>query len=607
MTQLTFETLDTEGTNTGSNAEIKWLPVSDIVPHPQNPRLFVRQEVVEGITGSVKEKGFDPCYAVLVRPHEGGYQMISGHHRLSGCKAAGASHIAAWIRDMDDDEAFLELVRGNNQGELKPLEIGLHALQYVEKGSKWSAEGKTLKDYADGISKSASSLTEARQAAKVFYQIRTSEFDADLSRLYDRANHLYQISKAPQEDWEWLVVSLLDEGWSVKQTESAVKAIGGLEIDARLHGWIQPEQYKKQAVSEAVAGNKSDIVERVTRWATTAIDCLNSLDDSRPVWLFGESGEPYREVISPKTLFLERLPSIGHPSDKKIINIQAQILEYFEQLDREYSEWEDLQRNADAARAQQEKRNKEQLALKAKYTPDGFNADIRDVEIEAGSVDLVLTDPPYLLSNDGFTLRSGKEASVNKDFEDARGVAIAPDEWVPIVAEWLKPGGVLVATCTLHILRELFNASEKAGLDIEREQAIWYKPGSPPQLSPTLLQPDFEYIFIAFKPGESSYFGYEDYRAKYKDQPSRTFKIPQCSGNERLGWHTTQKPLELFQKLITLYCPVDGLVVDPFSGSGTAPVAAKTTARRSCWIEKGESHYIKAEGRIANTPFHWES
>ena len=91
-----------------------------------------------------------------------------------------ATHIAAWVRDMEDDEAFLELVRGNNQGELKPLEIGLHALQYVEKGSKWS-DGKGLKHYASEVGRSPSTITEIRQAAEVFHQIRTSEFDGELS------------------------------------------------------------------------------------------------------------------------------------------------------------------------------------------------------------------------------------------------------------------------------------------------------------------------------------------------------------------------------------------------------------------------------------------
>jgi hypothetical protein len=35
---------------------------------------------------------------------------------------------------MDDERAFMELATSNNQGELAPLEIGIHALKAVPAG-----------------------------------------------------------------------------------------------------------------------------------------------------------------------------------------------------------------------------------------------------------------------------------------------------------------------------------------------------------------------------------------------------------------------------------------------------------------------------------------
>jgi DNA modification methylase len=67
--------------------------------------------------------------------------------------------------------------------------------------------------------------------------------------------------------------------------------------------------------------------------------------------------------------------------------------------------------------------------------------------------------------------------------------------------------------------------------------------------------------------------------------------------------HPTLKPLELMRWLVRLACPPGGLVLDPFTGSGTTGAAAAIEGRRFCGIEL-EAPYIEiAEARIA----HWAS
>lgn len=44
---------------------------------------------------------------------------------------AGLDAVPCWVRHMDDDEAYMQLALGNVQGELSPLEIGMHALRAV--------------------------------------------------------------------------------------------------------------------------------------------------------------------------------------------------------------------------------------------------------------------------------------------------------------------------------------------------------------------------------------------------------------------------------------------------------------------------------------------
>jgi len=95
---------------------------------------------------------FDPAHALLVRPLviDDAFQIVAGHHRFAAARGAGLEAVPCWVREMDDDEAFMALVLANAQSELLPLERGIHALKVAEKAKG----GRGLKDgltrYAKG-------------------------------------------------------------------------------------------------------------------------------------------------------------------------------------------------------------------------------------------------------------------------------------------------------------------------------------------------------------------------------------------------------------------------------------------------------------------------
>jgi site-specific DNA-methyltransferase (adenine-specific) len=68
-----------------------------------------------------------------------------------------------------------------------------------------------------------------------------------------------------------------------------------------------------------------------------------------------------------------------------------------------------------------------------------------------------------------------------------------------------------------------------------------------------------------------------------------------------LNSHPTVKSLALMNWLISLVTPPDGLVLDPFAGSGSTCVAAKAGGWRYIGIER-EAEYVQiAEARLAAT------
>jgi DNA modification methylase len=66
---------------------------------------------------------------------------------------------------------------------------------------------------------------------------------------------------------------------------------------------------------------------------------------------------------------------------------------------------------------------------------------------------------------------------------------------------------------------------------------------------------------------------------------------------ERTGW-PDQKPLALLDLLVRATCPPDGLVIDPFCGSGTTLEASMRSGRRSIGIDRSKSAIGIVETRI---------
>jgi site-specific DNA-methyltransferase (adenine-specific) len=67
--------------------------------------------------------------------------------------------------------------------------------------------------------------------------------------------------------------------------------------------------------------------------------------------------------------------------------------------------------------------------------------------------------------------------------------------------------------------------------------------------------------------------------------------------SERVGY-PTQKPLALLELLVRACSPPDGLVLDPFCGSGTTLVAARRTGRRCIGIDTNDDAVIIAQRRL---------
>lgn len=201
------------------------LPIDQLHPHEKNPRLSVRRDVVDGIKVGIQRDGFLARHAITVRPYEGAYQIVSGHHRRVAAIEVGLTELPCWVVELDDEAAYMALATDNAQGELSPLEVGMHALEAIgteHKGGRGKKGG--LRAYAELLGKSEATIRQNLHAAAV-----ARNCEVDYAVLLDKAAHLSELHALPVDLWPEAVAHMLAKQWSVKDTAEAVKRseVGG--------------------------------------------------------------------------------------------------------------------------------------------------------------------------------------------------------------------------------------------------------------------------------------------------------------------------------------------------------------------------------------------
>ena len=231
------------------------------------------------------------------------------------------------------------------------------------------------------------------------------------------------------------------------------------------------------------------------------------------------------------------------------------------------------------------------------------------------SFDFIFADPPYHLSNGGFSVASGKQISVNKgDWDKSGGIEMDFNfhlEWIGCARRLLKKDGTMMISGTYHSIYRCGFALEKLGFRILNE-IIWFKPNAAPNLAGRKFAAAHETIIWASKSRTSKHvFNYE--LMKNYDAPGDSLKnpgkqmrdvwvIPTTPRREKEhGNHPTQKPLALLERIISAATKPGDSILDPFCGSGTTGVAAKRLGRNFMGIEMSDVYVELSRARISKT------
>ena len=212
-------------------------------------------------------------------------------------------------------------------------------------------------------------------------------------------------------------------------------------------------------------------------------------------------------------------------------------------------------------------------------------------EMEDNSIDLIFADPPYFLSNDGISCKSGKMVSVNKGdwdkIDNYDEIENFNHLWLKESQRILKPNGCIWVSGTHHNIYSVGNQLKILGYKI-LNVITWEKPNPPPNLSCRYFTHSTEQVIWASKNIKSKHkFNYPLMREINGGKQMKdvwTFTSPPKS-EKKFGKHPTQKPLKLLNRIITSSTDEGDIVLDPFNGSGTTGIESIRLNRKYIGID----------------------
>ncbi len=239
------------------------------------------------------------------------------------------------------------------------------------------------------------------------------------------------------------------------------------------------------------------------------------------------------------------------------------------------------------------------------YFKDGdfvlYNDDCLKIlaQLPENSVDMVFADPPYLLSNGGFTVHAGKMVSVHKgDWDKSNGLKEDFEfhlKWIQAVRRVLKPSGTLWVSGTYHSIYQCGFALQVAGFHVLNDIA-WFKPNASPNLSCRFFTASHETLIWARKDKKAKHiFNYdqmkngtwpEDALKKPGLQMRSVWSMGTPKPAEKVhGKHPTQKPIDLLKRVVLSSTNKGDVILDPFTGSSTTGIAAAMGGRKFIGID----------------------
>lgn len=208
--------------------------------------------------------------------------------------------------------------------------------------------------------------------------------------------------------------------------------------------------------------------------------------------------------------------------------------------------------------------------------------------IKDESIDLIITDPPYLI-NYKTNYRKNKKHDFCSPIKGDNDYDLI-HKYIEECYRIMKNNTAMYIFCNCNRVDFFKQELENAGFKI-KNMIIWVKNNWTAGDLKAQFGKQYEIIFLANK-GRCKFNG---------KRITDIWKFDRVSGNKQV--HQNQKPVELIEQCIVKHSKENDIVFDGFMGVGTTGVACINTNRNFTGIELDKKYFEIAKERIENASF----
>ncbi len=219
-----------------SRSNISVVAVSDISPHPDQPRRHFKEDQLNELAHSIAQHGV--IQPIVLRPFQGKYQLVAGERRWRAAQRARLHEVPAIVKAFTNKETIeIALIENIQREDLNPIE---EAEAYKKLGNEF---GYNHNELAKLVDKSRSHITNMLRLMDLNDDVRAMVIDGDLSMGHARA-------LLKSDNMTFLAEQAVKKGLSVRQIEAHVRK------DKPKRKSLMPEDIGKQSSADVMAIEK---------------------------------------------------------------------------------------------------------------------------------------------------------------------------------------------------------------------------------------------------------------------------------------------------------------------------------------------------------------
>jgi ParB family chromosome partitioning protein len=205
-----------------ASGALRELAMASIRPNPYQPRTQIDEGQLDELVASMQASGL--LQPVVVRPRNGGYELIAGERRWRAATRLGWANIPAVVKDVDDQTLLtLALIENLQRDNLSPID---EAAGYRRLGDEFRMAQSEI---ARLVGRNRATVANLLRLLQLPEEVQRLVHERKLSEGHARA----LLSVGEPERLLALARDAVEQGWSVREVEARVR---GEVLDSQAPG-----------------------------------------------------------------------------------------------------------------------------------------------------------------------------------------------------------------------------------------------------------------------------------------------------------------------------------------------------------------------------------